>query len=192
MISAFAAWFAVGSSGAQRHTRPSLAHPAGTTTVTIDPATRRAIGGITALDRLKWFGGHWEPDGPSDWRPEDLAEFGPAGYRAHPGRSFAVSSLMAETEEDAARPGFVDRDQLIRHCGTYPHTMGGWPAGEVDMVHSSKTEQLYPNGCKGQGGARPKGFLPGSHAATAEFFELFYAHCMYPTSQTRYDRLAYN
>ena len=93
---------------------------------------------------------------------------------------------MAMSKEDPVRPGFVDRAQLIQHCKTYPHTVGGWPVAEVDLVHSSKTEQLYPNGCKGPSGARPEGFIPGSHAATAEFFELFYAHCMYPTAQTRY------
>ena len=50
------------------------------------------------------------------------------------------------------------------------------------MVHSSKTEQLYANGC----GTTPRGFVPGSPDATADFFSLFYQHCMYPTAKQRY------
>jgi len=83
MISAFATVAGASHTGGAR-----LRLPVADTTVTIDPTTRRAIGGITTLDRLKWFNGHWAPDGPGDWRPEDLVEFGAAADRAHPGRSF--------------------------------------------------------------------------------------------------------
>lgn len=126
------------------------------------------------------------PDGGEDWRPQDLIEFGANGYRVHPGRSFVVSAQMAESTEDPARPGFADIKQLIARCKENPRTVGSWPLKDVDMIHSSKTEQLYPNGCKGRDGQRPAGFVPGSHAATAEFFGLFYSHCMYPTAQPRY------
>ena len=162
-----------------------------TATVTADPTTLRAVGGVSTLDRIQYFGGHWGTDsrqgaGSSDWRPEDLQEFGASGYRAHPGRGFVVSSQMAQSQEDPARPGHVDRDAMIKQCRAYPHATYNWPVDEVDMVHSSKTEQLYPNGCHGQRGTRPKGFVPGSHNATAEFFALYYTHCMYNTTQPRY------
>eukprot|EP01043_Picozoa_sp_COSAG02_P014659 COSAG02_NODE_608_length_19607_cov_201.543059_1_plen_753_part_00 len=155
--------------------------------VTVDPSVRLSIGGSSALDRLKWFGGHWSPGGGEDWRPEDYAEFGPTGFRAHPGRSFVVSGAMSMTKEDPERPGFVDRQSLLSHCAKPTVAdLGFWPVADVDMVHSSKTGQLYPNSCKGEGGQSPKGFQPGSHAATAEFFALYYEHCMYPTIQKRY------
>ena len=113
-----------------------------------------------------------------------MEEFGPSGYRAHPGRGFVFSSRMSMLHEDAARPGFVDRAALVKSCANI--TTGYWPVSSVDMVHSSMTRQLYANSCKGPAGPRPKGFLPASHAATAEFFALFYQHCMYPTVQDRY------
>lgn len=155
--------------------------------VTVDPSVRRSVGGVTTLDRLKWFGGHWSPGGGEDWRPEDYAEFGPAGFRAHPGRSFVVSGAMGMSTEDPLRPGFVDRQSLLKHCARpQAADLGFWPVADVDMVHSSKTGQLYPNSCNGDHGPPPKGFRPGSHAATAEFFALYYQHCMYPTVQKRY------
>eukprot|EP01050_Picozoa_sp_SAG11_P016527 SAG11_NODE_2264_length_3606_cov_1.320217_1_plen_1087_part_00 len=156
-------------------------------TVLLQPSTRRTIGGgHAALDRLKWFGGHWGPSGGEDWRPQDFEQFGPAGYRAHPGRGFVVSGAMSQCKEDPARPGFVDRQSLVSHCASHPASTGMWPVEAVDMIHSSKTGQLYANSCKGPMGPPPQGFMPGSHAATAEFFALFYAHCMYPTNQSRY------
>jgi hypothetical protein len=158
-----------------------------TATVSLDPFTLRTIGGAgPALDRLQWFGVHTN-DAPSSsgWRPEDVAEFSASGYRAHPGRSFFVSSRMQEggVVEDAARPGFVDVPSLLASCAA-PAPLG-WPVGEVDMVVSSKPDQLYNNSCQGATGQAPKGFMPGSHAATAEFFALFYEHCMPATAQPR-------
>ena len=44
------------------------------------------------------------------------------------------------------------------------------------MIVSSKPDNLYPNSCAGPGGSRPRGFMPGSHAATAEFFALYYGN----------------
>ena len=90
--------FATVASASHTGAPPRLRLPVADATVTIDPTTRRAIGGITTLDRLKWFNGHWAPDGPGDWRPEDLVEFGAAGYRAHPGRSFVrISTSQASS-----------------------------------------------------------------------------------------------
>ena len=150
--------------------------------MSLDPLVQRSIGGVSALDRLKWFGGHWGPSGGEDWRPEDIAQFVPVGYRAHPGRSFSVSSMMAQCTEDPSRPGFVDVKLLVDHCTAHPATTGMWPLADVDMVHSSKTNQLYANSCKGKGGQLHKGFRPGSHAATAEFFALYFEHGMMPTA----------
>jgi hypothetical protein len=152
----------------------------------LDPTTQRSINGVCTLDRRKWFGGHWETSKGEAWRTQDYQEFGPNGYRTHPGRGFVVSGAMTQCKEDPARPGFVDRNSLLDHCKQHPATTGMWPVSEVDMIHSSKTEQLYPNSCKGAGGKEPKGFRPGSHNATADFFALYYQHCMYPTVQPRY------
>ena len=209
--------------------------------ISVDPSTTLSIGGITTLDRSKWFGGHWSPSQewrydrynphpcnhvhtnatmpcvlahrrtqqsytrfqhrrshkhsfppppplaflPYSKRPQDLAEFGSGGYRTHPGRAFAVSSRMAQVKEDAGRPGHVDVASLLASCKSQsPDTL--WPVGDLDFITSSKTQQLYANSCEGPGGARPKGFVPGSHAATAEFFALFYQHCMVPTTRSRY------
>jgi hypothetical protein len=55
----------------------------------------------------------------------------------------------------------------------------------MDMIVSAKPDQLYNNSCGEHGGRQPRGFVPGSHAAAAEFFALFYAHCMPPTAQPR-------
>ena len=135
--------------GAQ-HTQVEVRRDA---TVMLQPYTRRTIGGgHAALDRLKWFGGHWGPSGGEDWRPQDFEQFGPAGYRAHPGRGFVVSGAMSQCKEDPARPGFVDRQSLVSHCANYPASTGMWPVEAVDMIHSSKTGQLYPNSCKGPTG----------------------------------------
>ena len=152
--------------------------------VALDPFTLRTIGGAgPALDRLQWFGVHTDDHTSSGWRPEDVAEFSSSGYRAHPGRGFLVSGLMryGGLVEDAARPGFVDVPSLLAACAKT--TPLGWPVGEVDMVVSSKPDQLYNNSCQGATGSAPKGFMPGSHAATAEFFALFYEHCMPATAQ---------
>ena len=53
------------------------------------------------------------------------------------------------------------------------------------MIVSSKPDQLYNNSCGHRNGQPPKGFMPGSHAAAAEFFALYYKHCMPPTAQNR-------
>ena len=96
-----------------------------------------------------------------------------------------MSSRMAVVQEDEHRPGFVDVASLLTSCKEFPPT-SVWPVAELDFITSSKTEQLYPNSCNGPSGSRPKGFMPGSHAATAEFFALYYQHCMAPTTRNRY------
>ena len=148
--------------------------------ITLDPFSTRRIGGISLLDRTKWFGGHWDTAG--EWRPQDVTEY--RGYRAHPGRGFAVSGLMSMLGEDPARPGFVDRAALLKRCKAFPPVMA-WPASEVDFITSAKTEQFYANGCA-PGTPGPKGFVPQSHAAAAEVFALYYQHCMTPTTRRRY------
>ena len=55
----------------------------------------------------------------------------------------------------------------------------------MDMIVSAKPDQLYNNSCGEHGGRPPRGFVPSSHAAAAEFFALFYRHCMPPTAQPR-------
>ena len=157
-------------------------------TVRVAPLARRTVGGVGTLDRTRWFGGHWTPRAQGvNWRPQDVDLF-ERFYRAHPGRSFYVSGRMAAVREDPDRPGFVDVEALRASCAQnppVPASGGAWSVSDIDMIVSSKTEQLYPNSCDGKGGPRPKGFMPGSHAAAAEFFALFYRFCMPPTAQSR-------
>lgn len=153
-------------------------------TVTLDPATRRSIGStaataISTFDRTKWIGGHWSL-GANGWSDDEIALFGASGYRTHPGRAFVVSGLMSQLVEDPARPGFVDAAALVEHCTAHPPVVR-WPVADLNFVCSSKPNNFYNNSCSGPGGKRSKGFVPGSHAATAEFFALYYAHCMAPT-----------
>ena len=119
-------------------------------TVTLDPNARLTIGGHGALDRSQWFGGHWSPfvQWPQ-WRPEDVSLFSGA-YRAHPGRGFFVSGRMAQVREDPQRPGFVDLSILRESCARTPPY--AWPSDEIDLIVSSKPDQLYPNSCKGPSG----------------------------------------
>jgi hypothetical protein len=78
---------------------------------------------------------------------------------------------------------YVDQSSLTSSCKEQPPVLDGWPESQVDLIHSSKTAQLYANGC---GAGRPSGFVPGSHNATAQFFGLFYGQCMMPTALPRY------
>ena len=152
--------------------------------VYLDPQTRRSIANITALDRSKWIGGHWGT-GASGWSQEDLDLFGESGYRAHPGRSFVFSGKMRTLKQDANRPGFVNKTDLLQSCSDRPPKVR-WPVADLNFISSSKPDQLYNNSCDGPGGARPKGFMPGNHEATGEFFALYYQHCMAPTLRSRY------
>jgi hypothetical protein len=157
-------------------------------TLVLDPWTLHTVGGVGALDRMQWFGGHWaawETGGKDYWRPQDIEEFS-GDYRAHPGRAFLVSGRMAAVKEDPARPGFVNVASLKKSCamnGQWQQYV--WNVSEVDMIVSSKGEHYYPNSCNGPSGTRPAGFMPGSHAATAEFFALYYKYCLPPTQQPR-------
>ena len=92
---------------------------------------------------------------------------------------------MSQVREDPARPGFVDVPSLLASCAQSAKLPWKWNVTDVDMIVSSKPDNLYPNSCAGPGGSRPRGFMPGSHAATAEFFALYYQHCMPPTSLGR-------
>ena len=152
--------------------------------VSLDPQTRRSISDISDLDRSKWIGGHWGT-GANGWSPSDLDLFGESGYRAHPGRSFVFSGRMSTAKQDSNRPGFVDRTALLQSCLNNPPKVN-WPVADLNFISSSKTTQLYQNKCAGPGGKRPKGFVPGSHQAVAEFFALFYQHCMAPTLRSHY------
>eukprot|EP00039_Didymoeca_costata_P005509 m.82080 g.82080 ORF g.82080 m.82080 type:complete len:667 (+) comp12851_c0_seq4:150-2150(+) len=148
--------------------------------VSVDVTIERRIQGVSISDRQKWINIHSSPANPPDWRPADITEF--EGYGANLGRSFVFSSMMAISEEDSTRPGFVNKTKLIEQCKNNPKQFLGWQETEVDLVHSSKTAQLYANGC----GQPPKGFVPGSHAATAEFFQTYFENCMWPTTLDRY------
>ena len=158
------------------------------TTVVLDPFTLRSIGrGANAtIDRMQWFGGHWNIyKSGIQWRDEDVELFHDR-YHAHPGRSFYVSYRMSQCVEDSARPGFVDVSSLIASCANARQwSQLAWPLDAVDMIVSSKPDQLYPNSCGHRNGQAPNGFMPGSHAAAAEFFALYYQHCMPPTAQNR-------
>lgn len=156
-------------------------------TVSVDPFTNRSIGeGSSAtIDRKQWFGGHWNIyKGGIQWRDEDIDLFH-GKYHAHPGRSFYVSYRMSVCAEDPARPGFVDVPSLLSSCANALQQTPAWPLEAVDMIVSSKPDQLYNNSCGHRNGQPPKGFMPGSHAAAAEFFALYYKHCMPPTAQNR-------
>jgi hypothetical protein len=156
-------------------------------TVDLDPFTRRSIGtnASATIDRMQWFGGHWNIYKGIQWRDDDLELFH-GRYHAHPGRSFYISYRMSQCTEDPARPGFVDVDSLIASCANMRKwSIPAWPLEAMDMIVSSKPDQLYPNSCGERGGAAPRGFSPGSHAAAGEFFALFYEHCMPPTGQDR-------
>lgn len=157
--------------------------PALTTTATLRPTVRRSVGGVSALDRMQYFAGEW---GPEQWSPEHYAQFGANGFRVHPGRGTMFQQGMKHSLPDPRRPGFVDKSSLLAHCAAHPHSMGAWPLVDVDMIHIDGPEQMYPNSCQGEGGPHPSGFVPGTAAATAEFFALYYQHCMYPTAQSRY------
>ena len=110
----------------------TLAHAVAT--ISLDPTTRYTVGGVATLDRLQFFNGHWGTGNVVSWRPQDLAQFGPEGYRAHPGRSFYVSARMAQVGEDTARPGFVDVSSLIKSCKTPTQVL--WNVSEIDNQHS--------------------------------------------------------
>ena len=153
-------------------------------TVSLYPQTRRSVGSISNLDRSKWIGGHWDT-GAHGWSQNDLDLFGKKGYRAHPGRAFVFSGRMKKVKEDLHRPGFVDKSGLIEFCTNHPPRIR-WSVSEMDFISSSKISQLYKNSCDGPGGKHPGGFVPGSHQATAEFFALYYKHCMVPTLRKRY------
>lgn len=137
--------------------------------------------GITGLDRSKYINVHSSP-GNADWRPEDIDLFANT-YGANLGRAFVFSSRMSQCKNDPSNPMFVDPVSLTTSCEKYPLALDGWPVAQVDLIHSSKTAQLYSNGC---GAGRPTGFVPGSHASTADFFGLFYQQCMMPTQASRY------
>lgn len=148
--------------------------------VSVDAGSRRFIGGVSTLDRKKYFNMHGGPQ-DSAFTADDIALIS-GQYRANVGRGFVFSARMAECEEDPDRPGYVLKSSLLSRCAKYPPALNGWPAESVDFVHSSKTAQLYSNGC----GGSTKGFVPGSPNATADFFSAFYDACMFPTSAGRY------
>ena len=152
--------------------------------VYLDPQTRRSVANISALDRSKWIAGHWGTEA-SGWSQEELDLFGESGYRAHPGRSFVISGRMRNVKQDTNRPGFVNKTDLLQSCSDHPPKVR-WPVADLNFISSSKPDQLYNNSCAGPGGGHPKGFMPGSHQATGEFFALYYQHCMTPTLRNRY------
>jgi len=92
---------------------------------------------------------------------------------------------MTQVKEDPNRPGYVDISVLLESCKIHPTALNDWPITQVDLVHGAVTEQLYATGCTNPP-ETPKGFVPANANATAEFFSLFYSHCMLPTDRTRY------
>ena len=58
-------------------------------------------------------------------------------------------------------------------CVQFALQLYSWPSAHVNMVHSAKTELLYWNGCEI---ASPT-WVPGSHAAAADYFSKFLRHC---------------
>lgn len=96
-----------------------------------------------------------------------------------------ISGRMTVVTEDPNRPGYVDVQKLLQSCQEHPSTLNDWPEAQVDVVHGAVTEQLYETGCVSPP-HRPRGFVPVNGNATAEFFSIFYQHCMLPTLRSRY------
>jgi len=157
------------------------AAPSGPARVVVFWNTSLRINGAPSFDRSKYFNVHSQP-GSANWDADEIAQF-QTEYGASLGRSFVFSATMASVRESPTRPGFVDPQSLEAWCSSNHLKLDGWSMGSVDLIHSSKTAQLYPKGC---GGGPPKGFVPGSHNATADFFVRFFEACMMPTSRSRY------
>ena len=187
------------SSSTTTTTSTTTAAVPATVSLELDLATTLYVGGISQLDRSRYFNVHGAP-GPSDWRPQDVALFTntseAGGLDAFVGREFTFTGRMPELRNDPLRPGYVDVAQLVRKCTSLPPKLGNWPESHVDIVASSKTAPLYPHHCAGSNPPTPPppspspspplaGFVPGSHNATAEYFSLYYAHCLLPTTRTR-------
>ena len=164
---------------------PAAPSPSSPPIITIDPAVQRAVGGVRELERTKWFNIHADPQ-EAEWTADDIATF--AGtYRATMGRGFTISSRMkpwAAVATDPTRPGYVDHAALVESCRRFPNSNGAWPLEAVDMITSSKAEQLYANGCEHETNG-PGSFIPGSADATADFYSVFVAHCMKPSLASR-------
>eukprot|EP00935_MAST-01C_sp_MAST-1C-sp1_P002191 g2191.t1 len=147
--------------------------------VSIDPTTLLSFGESASpeFDRAQFVNIHSSPGSAINWRPQDIARYA-SQLDTNLGRSFLVSGAMMNSKEDATRPGFVDHDSLLSWCKQHGPTLGGWPAKQVDIIVSSKAEQLSNE-------TAAKGFVPGSAKATAEFFSLYLQHCA-PSWQDRY------
>eukprot|EP00041_Stephanoeca_diplocostata_P022724 m.544628 g.544628 ORF g.544628 m.544628 type:complete len:670 (-) comp22139_c0_seq3:370-2379(-) len=142
--------------------------------VSVHMDTLWQFGNSTLLDRQKFFNIHSAP-GTSDWRPEDTVQFA-QHYNAHLGRSFVVSGTMSVLPPTAS--GRVNSTALAAQCAAHPPSLVGWPASNVELITSCKTELYYPT-------MNTKGFLPRNHSAAAEMWSAFLAACA-PPWQSRY------
>ncbi len=160
--------------------------------VRLEPLVLRSIGGQSQLSRIKWFTVHEEMFNSVEWRPQDTEQFGPSGYNAYLGRGFTISSAMRLSAEDDVRTGYVNNESLVALCGERcpagpdnPSTpkrcrTSGWNmTRSVDFVYSSKPDNFFESGCANPPKRKP-GFVPTTPESAADFFSLYFRHCLSP------------
>lgn len=146
---------------------------------------------VERLDRFKYFNIHSSPSSPVEWPQSDARQF-QSTYAAHLGRAFDVSYTMSQSSADPSRDGLVNITALKQYCAGLKQ-LGAWNESAVDMIISSKVtctcfglissssshqlqvEAYYPT--------TGSGFIPASHAASADFWIQYLRYCPLPSLQ---------
>ena len=103
--------------------------------ISVDVDVKRCFGSpcVTGFPRSKFMNVHADPD-EYVWKTEKRGEVFYGDYRTSLGRRF-LNSVMQQTTEDAANPGWPNISALKAKCAeTAASVNSAWPPSAVNMV----------------------------------------------------------